>query len=248
MSEKKDLTISLGEAPAEIKEKAHHFIDNYVASLKEHTEAYKRRMAEPKPQPQWGGRALVGGYQYWNCLLVGPIQFYGDPPYRPSKIIAHGEESLMLGVVWVNPAFSPGGGVSGTEFFAGRQCRLGFETINLSTVTNQPFEWKTVTFQSPAEVIHVYPWLRTWPDPGPQPQLYETYFTADLTSEGLSFAAFNTWHYDIDREPSFLAELPQLPDTNPGLPTHSDVPTTIWVPPRYPWVREGPAKFLVYHK
>ena len=235
MSEKKDLTIHLGQSaqvPAEIAEKAQGFVDNYVAFLKDRTDAYKHRMAEAqvraKAQPE-AAPFFAGGYQYANCLTAGPIQFFGNPPYRPSKIIAAGEETLMLGVVWVNPANGPGGTWPGTVVLGGRPYRVRFETINLSDVTNGP-DWQPDppigTFDSPANELYIFGWWHTWADPGAHPNLYETTFTLDITEAGQPFAAFSTWHYDPDTEPGFL-----------GIGT---------VGPH--WQFERPARFLVYRK
>jgi hypothetical protein len=212
------------EIPAEIKEKAQQFIDNYVAYLKERTQAYVHRMAEAKPEA--GEPVLAGGYQYWNCLTVGPIQFYTDPPYRPSKIIAAGELTLMLGVVWINPANSPGGGLPGTIVLGGRTCRMSFETINLSDIANGPEKHRTINFDNPAEVINRFRWRFRPADPGANPSLYETTLTADIVETGQPMAAFSTWHLDLDLEPGFLRR-----------------PTVA-----RQWQYDIPARFLVYRK
>jgi len=187
---------------AEIEEKVHLFIDNYVAYLKERTAAYKHRLLEAKPEA--ATPVLAGGYQYWNCLTVGPIQFYGDPPYRPSKIIAAGRDTLMLGVIWINPINGPGGSLPGTVVLAGRTCRVRFESINLSHVLNEPMWGDTRVFDNPAQTIYVFPWVRNWPDPGVTPNLYETTFTADVVETGQHMAAFSTWHLDLDTDRGFL--------------------------------------------
>jgi hypothetical protein len=227
MSQNEEMTVSLGagateEVAADIKGKAKVFVENYTAALKERTEAYKKLMAAPKIEE---APTLAGGYQYANCLTVGPVQFYGDPPYRPSNIIAAGEWTLMLGVAWINPANSPGGGWPGTVTLGGRGYRARFETINLSDVTNEPWWGQTGTFHNPANQIYVFPWWRLWPDPGINPNLYESYFTLDIVELGQPFAAFSSWHFDVDAEPGFLG----VPATPAG------------------W-KEGPARFLVYRK
>jgi hypothetical protein len=231
------------EMSAEFEEKSQVFIDNYVASLKERTEAYKYRMAETKTKavPE-AAPFLAGGYQYANCLTVGPIQFFADPPYRPSKIIAAREETLMLGVVWINPANSPGGGWPGTVTLGGRPFRVSFETMNLSDVANGPDWHKFDTFDNPANTIYVFEWKLKWPDPGIYPNLYETTFTLDMTQAGQPMAAFSTWHYDLDTEPGFLVDLSSLPDKY-GVPDW----LFRWpVGPHYQF--ERPARFLVYRK
>jgi hypothetical protein len=207
----------------------------------------------PEAEPEAGGAVLAGGYQYWNCLTVGPIQWFGDPPYRPSKIIAAGELTLMLGVVWINPANSPGGGFPGTVVLGGRDCRVRFETVNLSDVANGPDRWWLRTFDNPALNVYVFPWWRVWPDPGVTPNLYETTLTADVVQLGQPLAAFSTWHFTPDVEPGFLVPLPPLPAPPPGtVPPGSvppAIPPAIALPPMWWPLWYGlPARFLVYKK
>lgn len=231
------------EVSAEFEEKTHLFVENYTSFLKERTEAYKHRMAQVQTRavPE-AAPFLAGGYQYANCLTVGPIQFFADPPYRPSKIIAAGEETLMLGVVWINPANGPGGSWPGTVTLGGRPFRVGFETINLSDVTHGPDWYRYDTFDNPAEEIYIFEWRHRWPDPGLSPNLYETTFTLDMTQLGQPMAAFSTWHYDPDVEPFFMADLRSLP-------ADYNIPDYLYswsVGAHYQF--ERPARFMVYRK
>jgi len=231
------------EVSAEFEEKSQLFIDNYVSFLKERTEAYQYRMAETRTKavPE-AAPFLAEQYQYANCLTVGPIQFFSDPPYRPSKIIAAGEETLMLGVVWINPANGPGGSWPGTVTLGGRPFRVSFETINLSDVANGPDWHRSGTFHNPANSIYIFEWRQVWSDPGIYPNLYETTFTLDMTQAGQPMAAFSTWHYDPDIEPGFLVDLRSLSDEYGLPPTLSG-----WgMGPHYQF--ERPARFLVYRK
>jgi hypothetical protein len=208
-----DAAESAIEVPQDVEEKAANFMDNYVSVLKERTEAYVNRMADLKARmadrKANGATAELGepitrlGYQYWNVLTVGPIQFFGDPPWRPNKIIAAGELALILGVVWINPAADPGGGVPGTVVLGGRNYRIRFETINLTNVTNGPDATFTGTFPA-VPGIQLFPWFFVPGDPGPNPYLFQTRLTADITNVAQPFAAFGTWHLDLDTEPGFL--------------------------------------------
>ena len=241
MPKKDEITVSRGEvaeveAPSEIDVKARQFVDTYVDCLKEYTQAYKHRMVQAQAQAKAKPEAapfLAGGYQYLNCLTVGPIQFHADPPYRPSKIIAAGEETRMYGVVWINPVNSPGGGWPGTVVLGGRNYHVRFETVDLSNVTDGPDWEENGTFDNPANGIYVFEWrTEEWPDPGPSPRLYETTFTLDIVEAGQPMAAFSTWHYDIDTEPGFL-----WAGFMPPIPT---------APAHYQF--ERPARFLVYRE
>jgi len=219
----------------EVEEKAAYFMDNYHSFLKERTASYVNQMADLKARladrKAQGATAELSeavtrlGYQYWNVLTIGPIQFFGDPPWRPGKIIAAGEWALILGVVWVNPAADPGGGVPGTVVLGGRDYRIRFETINLTNVTDGPDRTFVGTFP-PVPGILFFPWFFRPRDPGPNPYLYQTHLTADITNVAQPFAAFSTWHLDLDSEPRFL-----------GLPTQ-----------RAGFEHDIPCQYLVYRK
>jgi hypothetical protein len=183
-------------------------------------------MLAPEARPEEAEPMLLGGYQYWNCLTMGPVQFMADPPYRPNNIIAAGEPTLMLGVLWINPANGPGGSLPGTIVLGGRNYRVRFETVNLSDVTNGSDQLFTGAFSNPASTIGIFPWWFAPADPGPNPKLYETYLTADITQTGQPFAAFSSWHYNASTEPAFLG----LPATGPG------------------WQQDRPARYLVYRR
>ncbi len=213
------------EIPAEIKEKAEHFIDSYVRHINDLTEAYVTRAAE-EVRPEFGEPTLASGYQYWNALTIGPIQFLGNPPYRPNKIIAAGEPTLMLGVVWINPVNSDGGGLPGTVVLGARPYRMRFETVNLSNVSDGPDFTATGVFSSPAPTVSIFPWFFVPGDPGPNPAMFETYMTVDITTMGQPLATFASWHFDVDSEPAFL-----------GLPT---------VAPHFD--HGSPAQFMVYRQ
>lgn len=214
------------EVPAAIQRKAQHLIQRYSSFLKARTEAFRQRKAEAEVRAEIGGPILASGYQYWNCLTMGPVQFSNDPPYRPSKIIAAGEWTLMLGVVWINPANSDGGGLPGTRVLGARNYRVRFETVNLSDVADGPDQNFAGLFTSPAPVISFFQWWWQPPDPGLNPKLYETILTADIMEGGQPLAAFSTWHYDYDKEPGFLGLPPK--------PEH--------------WQFEIPARYLVYRE
>jgi hypothetical protein len=211
------------DIPSEIEDRARVLIERYERNLKRSTEAYIERS---NAELEAGEPTLASGYQYWNCLSAGPFQFFSDPPYRPSRIIAANELALMLGVVWINPLNSDGGGLPGTVVLGARNYRVRFETINMSTVTDGPDALFTGTFASPAPVVSVFPWWFIPPDPGVNPRLLETSVTVDIVEGGQPMAAFSTWHFNPDAEPPFLG----LPASAAGF--QYDIP----------------ARFLVYRK
>jgi hypothetical protein len=213
--------------PKDIDEKAQKFIKSFHGYLKDHTEAYIERMVNHNGQLRAeASEHNIGGYSYWNALTIGPIQFTGNPPYAPNKIIAAGELTLMLGVVWINPAPGPSSTMPGTTVLGDRDYRVRFESINLTDVVNGPEATFTGVFPSPAGSINLFPWFFVPADPGPNPKLYETILTADISTNAQPFAAFSTWHYDLDQEPAFL-----------GRPTRGAE-----------WQYDIPARFMVYRR
>ena len=241
MADEIEITVEAGGGPPpDIKEKAQKVKEQITARIKKKTEDWREKIAA---QPTNGGAevaaadpVLASGYQYWNVLTDGPYQFFGDPPFRPSKVIAWGEWAVLYAGIWINPLPSDGGGLSGTTVFGTRSYNAYFEAINLTSVTDGPDHHVSGTFAGPAPVIT---WLSWWfgpgdlPDPGPRPNLYEVNFTIDIADFGQPMAAFNTWHYDPDFEPGFEGFEP-------------------WVPP-VPYIgpllqHDKPARFLVYHK
>ena len=161
-----------------------------------------------------------------NVLTTGPIQFIGNPPYAPNKIIEAGQLAMMLAVVWVNPStIDPSGApiLPGTTVLDGRTIRVRFETINLTNVTNGPDHTDVRLLNN---VLHFFPWFFVPSDPGVNPNLFETNVTVDVTNVRQPFAAFSTWHFDVDSEPGFL-----------GRPT---IPAG--------WQHDVPARYLVYKR
>lgn len=213
------------QPPAEVQEKAQLVKEQISARVEEQTMAWVEA-ATKEVKPAAADPGLLG-YQYWNILTFGPYQFFGDPPYRPSKIIAAGEWAVLYALVWINPLNSPGGGLSGTTVFGARNYNAYFESINLTTVTNGPDHHIPGVFPSPAPV---FTWLEWWfnpANPGARPNLYEVNVTFDVVELGQPMAAFNTWHWD--------------PDFEPGVPWY--VPDVL---PR--WQHDIPARFMVYKK
>lgn len=223
--------------PEEIQEQASQWLESYNHSLNQYIEtvAHQPKLNGARPQ---AGTTTQFGYKYWDVVLVGPRQFYRGAPTRPGKIIAAGEWSLMLGIVFVNPVDDPGGGISGQIALGARDYRVKMETLNLSSVTDGPEAVGVATFpNSPPTFTYWHYWFQA-PDPGADPQLYETYFTADVSIGAQPFAAFSTWHYDPDTEPGFL--MPQL--NVPNSPVGS-FPSTV-----AGWRYETPARYLVYRR
>lgn len=207
------------EVPKALEKKADKIVDAYVDFLVERTQEFAQEQVVEDVEPE-AGSPIVAGLQYWNVFTRGPYQLQG--PYSdPSRVIAAGKLGMMIGIVWLNPRYpSP-------WVFSGKQCRVAFETINLSDVTSGPERVWYRTFPDAAHFtpIHVFRWYFRLPDPGPSPNLYETTLTADLTMAGLPFAAFSSWHHD----PQGHMGIPGLTPNIPWPHWHHDVPARFMV-------------------
>jgi hypothetical protein len=233
------LTPDIG-VPEEIRERADQWLASYNHFMTESVQKALMMKAEAQPRPEFGG-PLATDYKYWDVVLAGPIQFFRpNGPYRPSKIIAANEWTLMCGIVFVNPELGPGGSMSGQTNLADRPYRVKMETVNLSSVTDGPDYVEMARFPVEPPTFTYYAWWHRWADPGDDPQLFETYFTADVTLSKQPYAAFSTWHYDVDKDPGFLIPLPQ---PQPGGPNGGSFPT---IPSG--WYYERPARYLVYRR
>jgi hypothetical protein len=140
------------------------------------------------------------------------------PPYQPSKIIASGEVSLFLAVLFINPTTNANNPLPGTTVLGNRGFRIRFEQIDLTNVTAGPAFTFVGTFPATAPVLSLFPVLFVAPDPGVNPRLVEQNVTADITDMAQPFAAFATNVVDVDEDPGFLG----IPPVGPRL--EHDVP------------------------
>jgi hypothetical protein len=169
------------------------------------------------------GAVTVGSYVGMDILAYSPIQSIGPPPYEPHKIIRGGEGAVIWALLFVNPAVSiPSGfAVPPTVQLGGRGFRVRCEQINLTNVSNGPDFTSIGTFPSPAPAFTWIPFFFTAPDPGQNPYLMEANITVDITDLAQPWAAFATWHFDIE--------------SDPGIPGLSSVPPELQhdIPMRY---------------
>ncbi len=217
--------------PDEVQQRAQALMDRLTTRLQQYTDDYVKRMTaeldKAQAQPQIG--TTISGFPYWNCLTYGPYTYdqftFLPSQYMPNKVVAAGDFCLLGALIWINPVappFSP----PPTIQLGGRSYNVRFEAINLSTVSDGPDGTFPGTFAPVAPVITPMYWWFPTNDPGVNPNLYEVNVTVDLTLSGQPFAAFSTWHFDPDTEPSFLGLPPTMPQ----------------------WTYERPPRFMVYHK
>lgn len=206
------------EVSFELREMVDKKLKNLIGMWKERQEAHKIAV-------EAGGPTLPGGYRYWDCLLLGPFQ--QSTIDLPAKVIKANEPALMVGLIWINPANDPSGGVSGTVVLGGRDYYTCFEMIDLSYVQNivLPNSDQPNTFPPvPPQFTPIY-WQFTIDDPGIHPRLLEVHFYADVVLPGQPFATMATWHLDPEGDGS-------IPGVTPSVPPHLD--------------HDIPARFLVH--
>lgn len=226
-------------------------VTSYAQKLKGSNEKYKaqvtdlqQRAAKREAEGLGAGPiSFFGLYPWWNLLVVGPFQApTGGGPYRPSKIVRHGEPAFMVVALWRNPLPLPGGGPSAAAIMSPFNYSVQGEMINLSNVAGGPdFAPVGGVFGGGNINLHVMP-IPTLPVPSDgKPDLYEVNFTMDILgpAPGLPpFAGYATWVFDPDNEPPFI--LPQL-----ILPDGTVTPVII--PGAGPQLQHDvPARFLIY--
>jgi hypothetical protein len=152
------------------------------------------------------GAVTVGPYVGLDILAYSPIQSIGPPPYAPHKIIAGGEQATIWAALFVNPAVDiPNGfAIPATVQLSGRGFRVRCEQVDLTNLTGGPDFTYQAIFTSPAPSLTWIPFTFTAADPGVNPRLIEANITVDITDMAQPWAAFATWHFDIDSEPPFL--------------------------------------------
>jgi hypothetical protein len=241
-------------APAAVEPALQEIVDSYEKTLAGMTKLYEAQIAEIESAAKASEAApLIAGpvsthfgvrYQWWNLLVLGPFQRVAPlGPFRPSKIIRHGEDAWMVVALWRNPRPLPGGpNPSASQIMAPFRYRIRGEMINLSSVSNGPdFAPITGTFGGGFTNIHTVrvPAVRQ-PTDG-QPDLYEVNFTVDILGPGPGlppFAGFATWVFDPDVEPPFVLPRVLLPDGRV---------LTVRVPGTSAGLEhDTPARFLVY--
>ena len=171
---------------AEIPELIKNLADDYVETFKVRSEAYVKKSMELKTRGPEGlelAEPITGPilpwwplYPWWNLFLIGPIQIPGPPhigPFRPSKIITHGNPAYMIALVWRNPApvnWLPG--PSACQLMNGRKFQINFELVNLTHVTGG-IDLKPIsdTFTNAPQCIQVFiaP-ITNLPEPGQEDQ------------------------------------------------------------------------------
>ena len=147
-------------------------------------------------------------YVSFDVTATSPVQFTGNPPYLPSKIIAAGDFAFLVAYIWANPFSDPAAGwtVPANVQLGGLPWRMTLDQANLTTGTNMPVEVATGIVPGPADPITpVFFLLPTTPGPaqGGDPWLIEANITVYVDVPAKPYAAFGTKFIDIDNDPGF---------------------------------------------
>lgn len=211
--------------PGDVRQALQDWIEDYKASLVAQTTVNlkKARDAYRGSKPSPGGPAPLAGevisgfpwalYEYWDIMALSPIQFIAPPiTFRSHKIIAGGELSFLVSVLFVNPLASPPmppfGGPSAAQHLGGRGYRVRFELFGKSDGVADPgFEFVGV-FPALAPVLTIFVVPYVPPVPPSSPRLVELNVTADITDPAQPFAAFATQWLDIESDPGFPVPRP----------------------------------------
>jgi hypothetical protein len=169
-------------------------------------------------------------YVAFDVTATSPIQFIGQPPYLPSKIIAVGNFAFLVAYIFTNPVVDPAAGwaVSANIQLGGLPWRMTLDQANLTTGTNLPTQVQTGVFPGPPLVFTpVFFLLPTTPGPikGGDPWLIEANVTVYVDVPAKPYAAFGTKFIDLDNDPG----VPFFPPVTAG------------------WRYELPNRYLIYN-
>ena len=162
-------------------------------------------------------------YVAFDVTATSPVQFIGQPPYLPSKIIAAGDFAFLVAYIFTNPFvdFQAGWAVPASVQLGGLPWRMTLDQANLTTGSNMPTQVQSGVFPGPAPVFTpVFFPLPTFPGPaqGGDPWLIEANITVYVDVPAKPYAAFATSFFDIDNDPGFppFPFLPPIPPEGSG--------------------------------
>jgi len=158
-------------------------------------------------------------YVAFDVTATSPVQFIGQPPYLPSKIIAAGDFAFLVAYIFTNPFvdFQAGWAVPASVQLGGLPWRMTLDQANLTTggVTRLV---AAGTFGSPALPVTPVVFALPTPNPGADPWLIEANVTVYVDVPAKPYAAFATSFFDIDNDPGFppFPFLPPIPPEGSG--------------------------------
>jgi len=209
----------------DIRERAMDWTNDYKSSLIQRTELYLEQLGalqgarNGRVSPE-EGEPTVGNYVGWDLITISPIQFEALPPYRPNKIVASGELSVLQSIMFINPAVSvpDGFAIPANIQLGNRDVRVSFDQFNLTKGIPGP-NFTFVGNLGPAPVPPILIFQVFFIAPAvTSPELVEVNVTADVLNLGQPYATFATWHVDIEATPPFLGLAPVAPQAEYDIP------------------------------
>jgi len=168
-------------------------------------------------------------YVAFDVTATSPIQFIGQPPYLPSKIIAAGNFAYLVAYIFANPVVDQPAGwaVPANVQLGGLPWRMTLDQSNLTTGGNLPTQVQSGVFPGPAPAFTPVFFLlpTTGPAQGGNPWLIEANLTVYVDVPGKPYAAFGTKFIDLDNDPG----VPFFPPVTAG------------------WRYELPNRYLIYN-
>jgi hypothetical protein len=208
------------ELPAGAEEWRKGYEKVLVAKVEKYLAAMDERRMHARGNGQELGEVTVNNYVGLDVLSFSPIQAITLPPYEPSRIIAGGEQAVILAAVFINPAVDVANGfaVPATVQLGGRTIRIRFEQVDLTNLTNGPDFTVQGVLPSPAPSLFFVAFPFTAANPGANPALFEANVTVDIVDLAQPWAAFATHHVSLDADPAFLGIPPQPPQLLHNIP------------------------------
>jgi hypothetical protein len=159
---------------------------------------------------------------------LSPFEVFKAPFEEPNKIIRAGNLVMLLAVMWTNPVSDVNNGfaVPANIQLGGRQARVSFDRLNLTTGVGGPSIVAQFVLPAPVPPIIFIPAFFFAPAVVTA-ELLEFNVTADIVDPVQPYAAFATWHLDIDADPSWFGGFP--PNIPPQL--QHDIPNRALVYP-----------------
>lgn len=224
------------------------------AGLERGTTRYRdqttRLQAEQQRQRGAGGTAelaeptaVFGGfpYQFFDLIAVGPFQFVGPGPFRPSRIVRTGEPAFLLAAVWRNPTplgFTPGN-PSAADVMAGQPFVIRGQTVNVNDVINGPDLGPVNGTFGGGFTDFFFLLIPSVPaPPDGSPLLLDITLTIDVRSvaSGLPpFAGYASQWLQLDQEPPFV--FPFIPFVGGPIVVPGLVPS---------FVQDIPVRVMIY--
>ncbi|MGQ9927988.1 MAG: hypothetical protein ACUVS4_14090 [Chloroflexaceae bacterium] len=192
---------------------------NYQPRLIEAAEKYVRSLLSSpakgngKPGEEIGG-PRVGPYVPWDVVAFLPIELGGAGLMgEPNKIVPAGSWIVVYALMWANPVSDPihGYKVPANMQLGGRPYRVTCHQLNKTSGATLPPLTYTGTFPPVLPALSWWSFFIKTPSTTTA-ELIEVNITADIEFPAQPFAAFATWHYDVDMEmPWFWSFPPPVP-------------------------------------